>query len=137
MPNNVVHFELQADDLDRARRFYSEAFGWKFEAWGPPDFFLITTGDETDLGIHGALTRRHAPIAKGARNGFECTIRVDDLEESIRAIEAAGGEIVTQPVDIPTVGVHLAFRDTEGNSVVIMQYEDGYCHPALRHTRRS
>jgi predicted enzyme related to lactoylglutathione lyase len=136
VPNNIVHFDIQADDLERAQRFYSQTFGWRFEAWGPPDFFLITTGDETNLGIHGALTRRHAPVVRGGRNGFECTIQVDDIKRAMSTIEAEGGEIIGEPVEIPTVGIHVPFRDTEGNVVVIMQYEAGYCHPALRGTRR-
>ena len=31
------------DDVDRARRFYEAVFGWEFEPWGPPGFYLILT----------------------------------------------------------------------------------------------
>jgi len=42
--NNIRHFAIGADDLDRARAFYESVFGWRFEAWGPPGFYLIHTG---------------------------------------------------------------------------------------------
>ena len=46
MPNNLSSFAIHADDVQRARRFYEAVFGWRFEPWGPPDFYLIHTGDE-------------------------------------------------------------------------------------------
>jgi len=45
MPNNLAHFAINADDTARARGFYQNVFGWQFQAWGPPDFFQISTGD--------------------------------------------------------------------------------------------
>ena len=56
MPNNLKHFAVHADDVERARKFYEEAFGWKFTAWGPPGFFLIKTGTEGDPGVQGAAS---------------------------------------------------------------------------------
>ncbi len=51
MPNNIDRFAIHADDVSRARRFYENVFGWKFEAWGPPDFYLVTTGTPKEPGI--------------------------------------------------------------------------------------
>src|SRR5262245_53240301 len=54
MANSVAHFEIFASDVERARKFYERVFGWRFEIAGPPDFYLIFTGAETDPGItHG------------------------------------------------------------------------------------
>jgi uncharacterized protein len=53
MPNNVASFAIHATDVQRARRFYEAVFGWQFEPWGPPDFYLIHTGDETNPGVQG------------------------------------------------------------------------------------
>jgi predicted enzyme related to lactoylglutathione lyase len=58
MPHNVVHFAIHADDVDRARRFYSTVFGWRFEAWGPPGFFRCSPGEDPD---RGALHERTNP----------------------------------------------------------------------------
>lgn len=39
MPNNVKHFAVHADDVDRARKFYESVLGWQFTPWGPPNFY--------------------------------------------------------------------------------------------------
>ena len=51
MANSIVHFEIFATDVERAREFYENVFGWTFEAGGPPDFYLIATGSNTDPGL--------------------------------------------------------------------------------------
>jgi predicted enzyme related to lactoylglutathione lyase len=79
MPNHVRHFAVHADDVDRARHFYQEVFGWRFEPWGPPNFYLIRTGPDDDRGLQGALQQRHEALGGSGMRGFECTIGVDDL----------------------------------------------------------
>lgn len=118
--SNVLHFAVHADDLERARRFYEGVF-WRFEDWGPPDFFRIHTGTPEDPGIWGALERRHAPPGEGGQRGFTCTVAVADIDATRRAIEAHGGK-VTYAGEIPTVGRIVSFEDTEGNVVCAMQY---------------
>ena len=75
MNSNVSHFAINADDLTRARSFYEGVFGWTFQAWGPPDFFQITTGSDSDPGIRGALQRRRDLRSGSPTVGFECTIQ--------------------------------------------------------------
>ncbi len=58
MPNDVVHFAISADDCERAKKFYETVFGWKFEAWGPPGFWLIQTSPNAS--VRGALQKRKA-----------------------------------------------------------------------------
>ncbi|HEV7395881.1 MAG TPA: VOC family protein, partial [Pyrinomonadaceae bacterium] len=62
--NNVEHFSINADDVPRARKFYEETFGWQFTPWGPPGFYMIKTGPDSNPGIHGALQGRRE-IVKG------------------------------------------------------------------------
>jgi predicted enzyme related to lactoylglutathione lyase len=130
MPNNVAHFDVDADDLARARRFYERVFGWRFRPWGPPDFFLITTGSDEDPGIGGALRKRAEPVTGEGVGGYECTIAVDDVGAIEKAIVANGGEIAMPRVTIPSVGQLIKFRDTEGNLVAAMQYEPHVLAPA-------
>jgi len=125
MPHNVVHFAIHADDLDRARRFYTAVFGWRFEAWGPPGFFRVFTGTDADPGIEGALHERHEPLTGTGMRGFDCTVSVDDLPAVKAAVVANGGTIVYDEVEIPTVGTLIQFLDTEGNTVSAMHYEPG------------
>jgi predicted enzyme related to lactoylglutathione lyase len=126
MPNNVKHFSINADDVPRARTFYEKAFGWQFTAWGPPDFYLIQTGTAEDRGLHGALQGRREIVKGKPVFGFECTIGVDSIDETIAAIERNGGKIVMPKFEIPTVGTLIFFEDTEGTGVGAMQYEESY-----------
>ena len=126
MPNNVKHFSINADDVPRARRFYEKAFGWKFEPWGPPNFYLIKTGTDKEPGLEGALQGRREIVAGKPMFGFECTLGVLSIDETLAAVEANGGKIVMPKFHIPTVGTLIFFEDTEGNVVGAMQYEEDY-----------
>jgi uncharacterized protein len=122
MASNLKHFAVHADDVDRARSFYEKAFGWNFTAWGPPGFFLIRTGTEDEPGVQGALQGRREIVRGKPMFGFECTLGVESIDDTIAAVEANGGKIVMPKFEIPTVGTLIFFEDTEGNVVGAMQY---------------
>jgi len=127
MPNSVVHFEIFASDVERARRFYERVFGWKFEVGGGPDFYLLVTGPGTDPGLRqGLLAKRRGPAAPGALNAFRVTISVTSITQTLGAIEAAGGKLRSPVVDIPDVGKVVEFADTEDNVACILQYIAGH-----------
>ena len=122
MPNNIAHFDVQADDVERARGFYERVFGWRFEAWGPPDFYLIHTGTDDDPGIHGSVSKRNEPVGGSGRRGYECTISVQHLGAIKVAIVANGGKIVLDEYEIVGVGRLIRFEDSEGNVACAMRY---------------
>jgi len=124
MPNNLAFFAVHADDLPRAQRFYEKVFGWKFQPWGPPGFFLIATGDKSDPGVPGALQKRHELVPGQRMTGYECTIAVADINAAQAAIEANGGKIILGKCEIPTVGFLLKFQDPEGNVACVKQPAD-------------
>ena len=113
----VVHFEIIADDAVRISKFYQNVFGWEVEKWdGPVDYWFLRTGNENEPGIDGAFGMRRDQDDFNAN-----TINVSDIDETVKQIEANGGEIVHPKHTIPGVG-HLAyFKDTEGNLWGIMQ----------------
>jgi predicted enzyme related to lactoylglutathione lyase len=123
MACNVSFFSIHVDNLDRSRKFYEQVFKWRFEPWGPPGFYLIHTGTEADPGIMGALQKRHQPLSGTGMKGFECTITVDNIDETIRLIEGNGGTIAMAKFHIPTVGTGCYFNDPDGNHAGAMQYE--------------
>ena len=87
--SRVTHFEIPADDPERAIRFYSDVFGWKFQKWdGPMEYWLVETGTGK-AGIDGGMMRRQNPDASVVN-----TIEVDSLDAAIRAVEQKGGKIV-------------------------------------------
>lgn len=119
--NNVCHFAIQALDVERAKAFYSSVFGWKFRPWGPPEFYLIETGNEDFPGIQGALQKRQGPVGDGA-NGFECSITVSEVDETRGKIIEYGGEIIHEKFEIDSVGTIVKFCDTEGNIACVIEY---------------
>ncbi|TVQ30536.1 MAG: VOC family protein [Phycisphaeraceae bacterium] len=122
MPNDLAHFAIHADDCARAKQFYESAFGWRFEAWGPPDFWRIHTSPGA---VGGALQKRQHPVEGRGMIGYECTIAVEDVQAAASAIEAAGGRVLMKPFTIERVGALIQFQDTEGNHACAMQYEPG------------
>jgi len=120
-PFNVSHFSINVDDMDRAQKFYAGIFGWTFTPWGPPGFFLINSGD----GIHGAIQKRQVPLSdnEGIR-GFECSISVEDVDETMAKALELGAKTIYPKSTIPTVGDIAVFWDTEGNKVSIAKYDD-------------
>jgi uncharacterized protein len=114
MAGKVVHFEIPIDDNERAVAFYERAFGWSLERWGPVEYWTTTAGEGE--GIGGALTKRSPDIPS-----LMFYIEVDDIDASLAAVEAAGGQRLTERMPIPTVGWSAFFEDTEGNKVGIFQ----------------
>lgn len=120
MPARVVHFELPADDPDRAAKFYADAFGWKVEKWGgPTDYWLVTTGEAPEPGIDGGIGRR-----EDADDQITNTIDVPDLDAAVAAVEAAGGRITRAKAPVPGVGWLAYAVDTEGNPFGMMQADE-------------
>ena len=122
MPNDIAHFSIHASDCQRAKTFYEQVFGWSFEPWGPPNFWLITTSPG---GLRGALQERREPVTGKGMIGFECTVSVADVEAIAKEVEAHGGKLTMPPFEIETVGTLITFEDTEGNAVGAMQYLEG------------
>jgi predicted enzyme related to lactoylglutathione lyase len=124
MANHIAHFEIFASDVERARKFYERAFAWRFEVGGPPDFYHIMTGPPVEHGLNrGLLAKRRGPAAQGPLNSFRCTVSVESIGETCKAVEAAGGKLRSAVIDIPGVGRLVEFADTEDNVACAMQYE--------------
>ena len=118
----VVHFEIHAEDPERAVRFYQDLFAWEFTKWaGPMDYWLIKTGPDDQRGINGGMVRRQGVIDGQAVIAYVCTIDVPSVDKYLQSIPAAGGTIVLPKMPIPGVGWLAYAKDTEGNIFGIMQ----------------
>jgi len=124
MKNNSTHFAIYIDDMDRAKKFYSELFGWEFNSYGPSDFLQIKTNKSENSELIGALqSRKYSPINEKII-GFECSIEVDNIDDIIETVTENGGKIVMPKTAIPYVGWLTKFLDTEGNIVCAIQYDN-------------
>jgi len=112
-----VHFEIPADNPQRAIDFYSKLFGWKFSKWeGPMDYWLISTGDPGEPGINGGLLQRHDPNQPCVN-----TIGVTNLDESVATVTQMGGAIALPKMPVPGVGWLAYCKDPDGHIFGMMQ----------------
>jgi predicted enzyme related to lactoylglutathione lyase len=115
-----VHFDFSAQNPDRAAKFYSDVFGWKFQKWdGPQDYWLVTTGTETP-GIDGGMARR----PEGDDHGhIVTTIDVANVDDAMERVTEAGGTVTSEKMTIPGVGWLAYFQDPEGNGFGMIQMD--------------
>jgi predicted enzyme related to lactoylglutathione lyase len=115
--SRVIHFELPADNPERAAEFYKKVFGWNFQKWeGPQEYWLVSTGPDNKPGINGGLLRREQPGA-GTCN----TIDVPSVDQAVASITKHGGKNVVPKMAIPGIGFCAYCSDTEGNVFGLLQ----------------
>jgi predicted enzyme related to lactoylglutathione lyase len=124
----VVHFEIPADDVARAKSFYGSVFDWDLNTMQMEEgeYTIATTTPVDDSmmptepgGINGGLMERSdltpSPVI---------TIDVDDIDRSLKDVEAAGGSTVTPRTPIPGMGAFAYFKDPEGNVMGLWETSD-------------
>jgi predicted enzyme related to lactoylglutathione lyase len=123
MPNRIVHFEIEATDRERAKAFYSQAFGWQMDQLGDEmgNYVVVTTGDPKEAGgINGGIYTGE-PGAGKELNAYSCVVGVDDIDAAMNSVRRAGGEVMGDKMPIPGIGTFARCKDTEGNIFTILQ----------------
>ncbi|MGI8314310.1 VOC family protein [Halobacillus mangrovi] len=127
--SRLIHFEIHVEDMERAKKFYSEVFGWTFEDWseyaGMP-YFGAVTGDEKEPGINGALMQRQSPPPEEHQpmNGYACTMGVEDFDSVEAMITKNGGKVAMPKHALPGMAWQGYFIDTEGNIFGVHQPDE-------------
>jgi predicted enzyme related to lactoylglutathione lyase len=116
----VVHFEIPADDVERAKEFYGSVFGWQLQtmSMGEGDYTIAMTTPVDD--------KTQMPTEPGAINGGMMersdstpspviTIEVEEIDQALKEIDSAGGSTVTPRTPIPGMGAFAYFKDPDGN----------------------
>ncbi len=115
----LYHFEIPAKDIPAAAQFYSKVLDWKVDKWdGPEDYYLISTGPETEVGINGGF---YSP-GEGL-SGVINTADVADLDAAMRKVTAEGGTIVRPRMPVMGYGWLAYAKDPEGNLFGMMQLD--------------
>ncbi|MDH5327797.1 MAG: VOC family protein [Gammaproteobacteria bacterium] len=115
--NRPTHFELTAEDPEKLAGFYSQVFGWQISKWeGPVDYWLVSTGNDADKGINGAIMGRN-----NVQQPVVNTIEVSSLDETFATVTSNGGNKVTEPMEIPGVGTFAYCVDPGGTLFGILQ----------------
>ena len=114
----VQHFEIPADDVERALKFYTGVFEWTMQKFGNPedhskDYWFFDTKDEKgNKGIGGGLMKRQAP-----EHSVTNYITVPSVDDYASKIEKAGGKVIMPKTEIPEMGFIVVFLDTENNMI--------------------
>lgn len=124
--SRVVHFEIQADDVERAKTFYSAVFGWSFEDYSEvtgSTYWGVTSGPDDQPGINGGLLQRPAtaPPTDQGSNAFVCTMGIEDYDGTEHRILDAGGQVALPKYALPGMAWQGYYVDTEGNMFGIHQ----------------
>ena len=125
--NPVVHFEMPADDRKRMADFYTNVFGWQTQMLGPEmgDYVLAATTESDEKGRPkkpGAINGGFFPKSDDKPGQYpSVVIAVEDIKGHMKKVEKAGDKVFGEPWDIPGVGLYVAFIDTEGNRVSMLQ----------------
>lgn len=117
--NRVIHFEIHAENVERAVEFYRSVFGWQVEDWseysGMP-YFGVTTGEDGP-GINGAIMQRMGANMDvgGPVAGAVLTLGTGDFDATAEKILAAGGTVAMEKMALPGMAWQGYFHDTENN----------------------
>ncbi len=127
MDHTVVHFEIPADDPERAAKFYRELFGWDINRWegaasGVSEYWMVKTvptdaaGQPTRPGVNGGLMRRMMPGQTPVNY-----VAVASVDESVGRAERLGAKVVVPKMPVPGMGWFAQLKDTEGNIFAVWQ----------------
>ena len=114
--STIVHFEIPADDIKRAKKFYTELFGWKIEAMeGYEDYWSVSTG-----GVDGGMMKRQTP-----QQQIVHYIDVPSASEYAVKVEKLGGKVIVPKTAVPGMGYFAMCLDTETNVFGIWEDDKG------------
>jgi predicted enzyme related to lactoylglutathione lyase len=119
----VVHFEIPADDLPRAKKFYSTVFGWSTSEMPEMEYVMLGTAESDEDGmpkepgaINGGMMKRQDPLRHPV-----VTIDVENIDEALASVKKNGGQVVREKLALGDMGFTAYFRDSEGNVIGLWQ----------------
>jgi len=123
MSGRVVHFEVPAEDFDRATQFYRSAFGWNISPMPGMEYLMLspTPSDEQGMpveagSINGGMFKRDAE-----RPNPVVTIDVADIDQTLEKVGSLGGSTVLPKQEVGGMGFVAYFKDSEGNLMGLWQ----------------
>lgn len=108
-PSRLIYFEIHATAPETCMHFYQKVFGWQFKQLEDQPYWLIKTGPDELPGINGAIT-----TTPTANPSVINTIQVQSLKETMAAIEAQGGQVLSSR-RVKGIGQTICFKDPEGH----------------------
>jgi len=119
--SSIVWFEIPADDIERAKSFYGELFGWKIERLpGLTEYWHIDTGGSDDTPDGGLLKRQNAQ-----HQDITNYVGVKSIDESAAKVAQLGGKICMPKTAVPRMGYFAVCQDPENNTFALWERNDG------------
>ena len=125
--DKVVHFDIPADDAERAKKFYKSIFGWDISDVPGMPYWIVRTVKVDDKmmpmemgAINGGIFKREDKAALGSQ-GPILVINVPNAKAYCQKIEKSGGKVIAQPAKVMEMGVYAKVMDTEGNVIGIWE----------------
>jgi predicted enzyme related to lactoylglutathione lyase len=128
MDHTIVHFEIPADNPERATKFYRELFGWdiqKAPAGAGPEYWMVSTvptdakGQPTRAGVNGGMMRRQHPGHPPVNY-----VAVESVDEYAKKAKGLGAEEAMPKTPVKGMGWFAWLKDTEGNVFGIWQHDE-------------
>ena len=115
MSHQIVHVEFSADSHSEAAKWYTKVFGWEYQEFPEMNYTMFTTGEG---GVGGGFN----PVSDENPAGTVVVyIGTEDIDATVKNIEANGGVIVVPPSEIPGSGMFSLFKDPSGNVIGVFQ----------------
>ena len=130
----IVHFEIPADDVEKAKKFYTDLFGWKTEKLSvtddsrltsaataqPMEYWIITTTDDKgNKALGGGIMKRQMPEHRVTNY-----IGVKSVDEYSSKVEKLGGKVIAPKHTVPGMGYFALCIDTENNAFAIWETDE-------------
>jgi predicted enzyme related to lactoylglutathione lyase len=107
----IVHFDVPTEDVERAKKFYSALFGWKFEPFPEMQYNLFTTTNlDGTPGVGGGMGKR-MDASQRIMNYFG----VPSIDAAMKQVKSLGGKVLSEKMAVPGMGFLATCIDTEGN----------------------
>lgn len=123
--DKVVHFELPADNVERAKKFYEAVFDWKIKKEEMPgmEYYSVVTGKQDANGRGAEMNAINGGMAKRSDFMKSTTVvaNVASVEETIKKAQANGGKLVMPTQKMGDFGLYAKITDAEGNVIGIWQ----------------
>ena len=113
----IVHVEIPATDPKAAGAFYADVFGWNVHTDPSFDYTMFQAEGGPGGGFVGVSEGDPSNPMGNKVNEPLIYIGTDDIESTLRTIEAHGGEVLVQKTEIPQTGWFGIIRDPSGNRV--------------------
>ena len=132
--SRVMHFEIQASDVERITKFYKGVFGWEINEWILPNvemadenrYWLVTTGSEDEAGINGGMLIRQGEKPKDGQpvNAFVCIIDTASIDKTLENVRKFGGEVTVDKMPVFGMGWSAYCTDPDGNIFGLMEDDE-------------